>query len=108
MTICNIYEFNKSFYCHSLYNIREVDLFSVLFRDTPLAHICCTWSDGRMVINGQICLPDFIANNQFLIIFPLKFPLKSKIFTDSGRNGRRTKTKTVLKSGNKMEHFETM
>ena len=27
---------------------------------------------------------------------------------DSGRNGRRTKTKTVLKSVNKMEHFETM
>ena len=53
-------------------------------------------------------LPDFIAKKRFLAIFPLKFPLKSKKFTDSGRNGRRTKTKTVLKSVNKMEHFETM
>ena len=45
---------------------------------------------------------------RFLAIFPLKFPLKSKKFTDSGRNGRRTKTKTVMKSVNKMEHFETL
>ena len=28
-------------------------IFKVLFRDTLLAHICCTWSDGHMAINGH-------------------------------------------------------
>ena len=43
-----------------------------------------------------------------MAIFPLKFPLKSKNFTDSGRSGRRTKTKTVLKSVKKMEQLAGM
>ena len=68
-------------------------VFIVLFRDTPLATIGRTWPDGHMAINGH---------------FSHIWPLKSKNFTDSGRSGRRTKTKTVLKSGNKMEYFETM
>ena len=28
-------------------------IFKVLFRDTLLAHICCTQSDGHMAINGH-------------------------------------------------------
>ena len=43
-----------------------------------------------------------------LFIFPLKFPLKPKNFTDSRRKGRTSKTKNVLKIRDQMEHFETM
>ena len=39
-----------------------------------------------------------------MAIFPLKFPLKSKKVTDTGRSGRKSKTKSVLKSVMKMEH----
>ena len=43
-----------------------------------------------------------------LVIFPLKFPLKPKIFTANGRKCPTAKAKTVLESVNKMEQLVGM
>ena len=40
-----------------------------------------------------------------LVIFPLKFPLKPKNFTDGRRKGRTSKTKTVLKIRDQIPNF---
>ena len=55
-------------------------IFIVLFRDTPLAYICCTWFDGHMAINGKLdycntLVADFIAEKLFLDFSPLISPL---------------------------------
>ena len=50
----------------------------------------------------------FLAILFILVNLPLKFPLKPKKSTHMGRKGRREKTKTVLKSVNKMEQLAGM
>ena len=50
----------------------------------------------------------FLAILLILVIFPLKFALKPKIFTANGRKCPTAKTKTVLESVNKMEQLVGM
>ena len=54
--------------------------------------------------------PFWTPEKRFLAILLILviFPLKPKIFTDSRRKGRTSKTKAVLKIGDQMEQLETM
>ena len=53
-------------------------------------------------------LSDFIAEKRFFAIFPLILPLQSKKNTYMGREGRRAKTKTVLKPVKQWEQLGSM
>ena len=50
----------------------------------------------------------FLAILLIFVIFPLKFPLKSKKTTTMGRKGPRAKTKIVLKSVSKVDQLGSM